>query len=308
MEAIHQIIFQKDGLIVVTKRNEEGDYIDAVINEQGEEIIPFGHEYSRIQAIVDQNLILVEKQVGVDKNGEPQYQYGGINQKNEIVIPFDYEDMSYYVASKVDLIAVSKQVEVDGSSEVRWGIINGNGETTIPFDFSLIHLGRSKELIGVQNEVGEDGCINVNGDLVIPYGKYDLVMPIYDNLIRVTRFNEKHTDDGYVNEQGKEVIPCGKYENFLSQENCILVYGENQKMGIVDFDGDIIVEPKYDEISDYGNNNWAAVGVITGEYDNDILDENRRYKYCFEYIDKNGNVVMELPDTYIYTQSFVKVK
>ena len=298
----------KDGLIVVTKRNEEGDYVDAVINEQGEEIISFGHEYSEIQAIVDQNLILVKKQIGLDEDEKSEYRYGGINQKNEIVIPFEYEDMGYYTASKVDLIAVSKQVEVDGSSEVRWGIINRNGETTIPFDFSLIHLGRSKELIGVQNEVGEDGCINVNGDLVIPYGKYDLVVPIYDNLIRVTRFNEKHTDDGYVNEQGKEVIPCGKYENFLSQENCILVYDENQKMGIVDFDGNVIMEPKYDEIFDYGDNDWATAGNLTDEYDSEVLDKSRRNKYQFEYIDKNGNVVMELPNTYIYAQSFVKVK
>lgn len=94
----------------------------------------------------------------------------------------------------------------------------------------------------------------------------------------------------------------------MSQENCILVYDENQKMGIVDFDGNVIMEPKYDEIFDYGDNDWATAGNLTDEYDSEVLDKSRRNKYQFEYIDRNGNVVMELPNTYIYAQSFVKVK
>lgn len=299
----------KDGLMIITMIDEDGFYVNGVINEQGEEIIPFEHEYSQIRAIVDKNLFLVSKQVGVDENGNPEYRYGGINQKNETVIPFEYEGMNYFTSIEGDLISASKQVEVDESSEVWWGVINRNGETVIPFEFSRIEYIRDSELITVKNENMEYGCINENGNIIIPYGKYDYIDWGSDKVVRVGMDKINNGDDsaydynyGLVNKQGKEIIPC-KYEYIRIQENCVIVGDEDYKEGLADFTGNIIVEPKYNEVSGYGDNDWAAVGNII-----DDLDETHGYKYDFEYIDRNGNVVMELPNTYIYAQSFVKVK
>ncbi|MGN0510022.1 MAG: WG repeat-containing protein [Lachnospiraceae bacterium] len=294
----------KDGLIIVVMKDEEGYYSTAIINKQGEEIISFDHEDGYIRAIVNQNLFLIEKQVGVDEDGYPEYRYGGINQKNEIVIPFEYEDMSYYTWSKGDLISASKQLDIDGDSEAQWGVINQKGEMVIPFVFSGIEDIYDSELIIVKNEDDKEGCINGEGDIIIPYGKYDEIS-YFSNKVACVGVEEAKNDDdsewyyGLVNEQGQEIIPCA-YNRISVCENSVIITNKVYKKGFANFDGNVIVEPQYDEISDYGDNEWAAAGKR--EYGRDF------FEYHFEYIDRGGNIMMKLPSTYVYAGSFVKVK
>lgn len=85
----------------------------------------------------------------------------------------------------------------------------------------------------------------------------------YEVVIR-DKDGDRH---GLINEDGTEVLPC-KYDvvwRGISYEQKVIVYKENEKCGIKDFDGNILVEPKYYELRGIDN---PLLIVRVGDKDN----------------------------------------
>ncbi|MGN0250034.1 MAG: WG repeat-containing protein [Oliverpabstia sp.] len=80
------------------------------------------------------------------------------------------------------------------------------------------------------------------------------------------------------------------------------LYGfkDGEHYGCIDCDGKIIIPVKYDMMEKAGSNGWIVAGTYNGKYDEDT-DE-----YRCQYMDENGNVMLQLPEKYIYAEGFTK--
>ena len=122
---------------------------------------------------------------------------------------------------------------------------------------------------------------------------------------------------GLLNEKGDFVVPCQyddmntSIEEFLEgEQKCINVivdeygYSEgetcrnclSEKRGIMDLDGNFIIEPKYSDYI-YFREGLAAVCII---------DESRAYGVKYGFIDENDNTI--IPFIYDYAQNFINGK
>lgn len=298
-----------DGLRCVEKRVKMGSdqtisWRYGVIDEKGEEVIPFEYEDIRVS---DSELFAAEKKTATGNDGIEIYQWGFINQKNEIVIPFEYDDVDAFADN--GLAAVCKKTEDD---EEQWGFIDQNGTMVIPFQFSDAGSFGKNGLAAVKNEEKNCGFIDQSGTIIIPYNYISSDGFGNRNIARVL----KYTDTlgytyGLLKNTGEEAVPC-EYTDIWIRDNYAILWkevGDHYKKGLTDLEATIIIPTQYDMVSDWGDNDWAVVGTMIGEYDStEQYDEYRRCKYSCKYIDKNNKEVMKVPDQYIYAEQFIKVK
>lgn len=161
--------------------------------------------------------------------------------------------------------------------EVLYGYIDEDGEEVIPCEYDIADDFMKNGLAIVKQRVVEDkdgsgiykaGLINDKDEIILPFEYYGLYYAD-DNMERL--------------EVKKEI-------------------DEDVKTGIMDLAGNIVLPIEYDLVGRYGDNDWAAVGKkIEGT-------SEKKPKYDCGYVDMDGEIVMKLPDTYIYADSFVKVK
>lgn len=162
---------------------------------------------------------------------------GFVNQDREIVVQPKY--MMYYgdCYSENDYIKVAVEYNygfsrangnVSSYSRPVYGLINYRGETIIePDNFCLIVSENCNEtILTIQRKDYTYGVINLGGEEIVPFGKYNWIDGFYNGLARVKIGKVSNgvvdNDDkwGIINERGEEVLPC-IYPNIWS------FYGKN---------------------------------------------------------------------------------
>lgn len=150
---------------------------------------------------------------------------GFVNQDREIVVQPKY--MMYYgdCYSENDYIKVAVEYNygfprangnVSSYSCPVYGLINYRGETIIePDNFCLIVSENCKEtILTIQRKDYTYGVINLEGEEIVPFGKYNWIDGFYNGLARVKIGKVSNgvvdNDDkwGIINERGEEVLPC----------------------------------------------------------------------------------------------------
>jgi hypothetical protein len=125
-----------------------------------------------------------------------------------------------------------------------YGIIDKDEKIIVPLEYTEL----KKEAIYngsylVKNKENNYGCINLNGEITLPFIYSDAKM--YKNSILVSKENK----NGIVAfKDGKlvEIIPC-KYDNISSSNNMYIVESES-KFGLIDSQGNPVSGIKFDEI------------------------------------------------------------
>ena len=288
------------GLISVIRKAGEDMREYGVINKKGEVIIPFG-KYKDI-FIDNSGLISVEKQMDVDEDGKPIYKWGCIDEKENIIIPFEYEDIDY--SSESGLFAVQK---MNAYGELKYGYIDEKGQECIPFQFEKAYSFQNG--LAAVYERGEFfdylGFINEQGKLVIPF-QYPLSYGYFDENQRciiwsTNENNEGEYEDKYglINSQGDEILPI-QYAGIFRLSLRLYGFKDGEQYGCIDSNGKIIMPVQYDMMKEAGSNGWIVVGMNDGKYDQDTD------RYRCQYMDENGNVMLQLPEKYIYAEGFTK--
>ncbi|MEK3794767.1 WG repeat-containing protein [Paenibacillus sp. FSL R7-0204] len=123
-------------------------------------------------------------------------------------------------------------VEIDSN----FGFLNTKGEVTHPAVWNNA-LFFKNGLAAVSNSNNKWGCVNTNGDLVIPT-KYSFLGACDDERICF----QKGRKYGFLNMEGEIVIPpiFEEVDGFSEGYAAVQV---NKKWGIIDTKGDFIVEP-----------------------------------------------------------------
>lgn len=295
-----------DNLAPVVKReNIDGTvaYKWGFIDRTGALAIPyeytnFLHDYNST-VLDNENLIPVQKEF--DINGETEYRWGFINEKNETVIEFLYDIVTPF--SKEGLAAAEK----DGLC----GYINREGKVVIPFKFLTAGTSGKNGKAIVTDENNKEGIVDKNGEIVnFLENQRDYTVFIGDffmenGLSRIWKEEGETYYAGLVDENGREIVSCEcqdiKDPDINGYMTVSKKVGNDILYGLMNSEGEMVIPLQYNYMSGFGDNGWSLAGVRRAGSDGE------HEKYDCKYIDKDNQVVLDLPDKYINAWAFIKV-
>lgn len=262
-----------NNLLSIQKSSKQG-----VVNIQGKQIIPIEYDLvlfsaETINAVKDGQVIVF------NKNGQKQ------------------EDTKY--SSNIPTQNENYIITID--EQGKYGVINKNGDTLVKNNYQYVEYAFSKYFIVTNN--GKVGILNDEGKAEVDF-KYDIIQRIDDtntmqaidsenNIVDIYDENSKicvsmkeasiytesdyikilsNTDRKYVNNSGKVL---SNKEIFTS--NTLFANSVEGKWGFVDKDGKVVVEYKYDMVTEFNSYGFAGVKL------NDV----------WGVVDRSGNIIVE---------------
>ena len=214
----------------------------------------------------------------------------------------------------------------------RMGLIDRMGNIVLPFEFDIIHrFSEGLAVVGageiIPPELLQDsiytvdfdysfGVIDMNGNFVIPMGKFDFignfsngvavarignyvglidrtgntVLPFEYNQIRFFFESEfatatKNSQTGVIDSNGNVVVPFGEFDSVHNFENGLFVVRKDEKTGLIDIDGNIVRPLMYTSIS-----------RISDEMMLGARQDDWRTNGPFDFMDNAGNVIYSMPE------------
>ena len=235
-----------DGMAAV-KKNDKYGFVDT----EGREVIPC--IYADYRGF-SEGLAAVTYSV----------RYGVIDKEGQTVIPFEYLSIGEF--SEDGFARVTKQER--GTLSLYDGYIDRTGREVIPceYDFSQENV-RNGQTVVWKN--GQCGVINMEGEIVIPFGMYDSIYSFgyYGDTTDETIYTvQKDNKYGTVDGAGKELAPC-VYDSIISTvSDGLIVVGQNDDQfrtvsyfGYLDTKGNEVVPCVYTEASPLFFNGYAVV-------------------------------------------------
>lgn len=167
---------------------------------------------------------------------------GFINSSGEEVIPCTYDNY-FHSTGFINGVAALAKDELEGC-------INEQGEVVVPFIYDDLWRNEEQGLIFMWKD-GLSGCFDEQGNELIP--------PEYDELVYVEeaeRFVAKTKGLITVLDRGGEKVftwegTFGELDYFGENKKYIRVRDENGLYGVIDWDGNVIIEPQYGNYHDY---------------------------------------------------------
>ena len=215
---------------------------------------------------------------------------GFANNNQEIVVQPKYTMYYGDCYSENDYIKVAVAPRANGKNMVHrrslYGLINYKGEVIVePENHGLLVSKNSNNiLLTIQNKNGKYGVINIYGEEIVPFGKYDYI-------------------DGF--DGGLARVKIGKSPSYLK--------GNGTKCGMIDETGNEVLPVEYDEIWNFYGKNRNSTRIVkddetkknsllsllpkTNEEDEPIYDFDDDYDYHYgEYAGSYAQDVMRYSD------------
>lgn len=297
----------QQGIIAVERDGKVG-----FIDENNEIVIPF--EYEDASYFGDDGRAWVEKEVGIDSEGDSECLWGMIDKENNVVIPFEYSRIGFLGDN--GLISVEKKVGIDedGDPIYRYGFIDREGKTVIPYEYEYTSNFSDESIAAV---CGDDGwfLIDEKGNELAEIECFidDVLYTAY-GLMSINYYTD-YFHWKIIDSQGKVFWPIGEDEDagytivssVESDSNKRLVIAKsedeqnflgNQKMGLIDEKGNVILPFIYDDILFCPMEEKTWVWTVNRNSYGKIEKSS--------FFDLDGNVVFEMPEGY-YCQPFVKI-
>ncbi len=215
---------------------------------------------------------------------------------------------------KTEKTLLSREAFFSAYKDEKWGVIDSKGNEVIPFEYDEMILipDSSKDIfITITNANLTEGTyqtkvLNKNKEEI--YGDYELVEPIdnfdvvgnlwYERNVLKVRKEGKY---GLINFDGNLILDCS-YDSISSLkglDNSLIIKKESN-YGLVSNTGDIIVKPEYKNIQAFGNNYEDGYIVTNIEDKQGLIGSNKKEILPAKYeqiLQKHGN------DCYVVKES-----
>lgn len=289
------------------------------IDKTGKEVIPCKYDYAHSFS---------EGLAAVCVGNWPDEKWGFIDTTGKEVVPCKYDEVKYFDQSLAAVrldgkwgfidktgkeVAPCKYDDVedfsdglaavrigDNANTAKWGFIDTTGKEVVPCNYSYapeFHDGvaiatASTGQIKNGQTVYAPGVIDAQGNVVVPFGKYDEIGQFSDGLaaVRITVDTGKidgdgshrvETKQGFIDTTGKEVVPLGKYWWIRDFSEGLAGVGESV---FIDTTGKevVVLHKEYNRVRDFSEG-LAAVYAFDA-------DDHQVYKWGF--VDKTGAEVV----------------
>lgn len=306
--------FAENGLARVGKERGTKGIYGGYINKKGEEVIPC--QYADAYDFAENGLAAVSIQDGIDEDGDAVCKWGYIDESGEEVIPCKYASARDFTENGLAVVSIEDGIDEEGCIVHKRGCIDEKGKEVFWCTYDA--LGDFGEnglaLIGEATEDGiKWGYIDIRGEEKVPV-IYNYAQEFHSNTLAMVAVESGIDEEGYsiydyglINSEGEEVVPC-EYESISLSGTADLWYisekndQDESKTGLINQKGELIIPMEYDYIGYFEENDIIPVGK---ERKKDLA-YNSIYK-C-QYLDKKGNVVLDLSENYIYAGRFVKIE
>lgn len=225
----------KNGFGIVAKNKKFG-----IINNQGIEIVPL--EYDKIEHPKRYSNIL--ELFVLEKNGTLQIFDENIKPIKQNILSYEWD--------KIDFDDYYLDVLLLKDSQNKFGIIDENGKTIMPFEFEELRPFDGKETT-IAKKNNHFGIIDFKKKELVSFENDEIYSSKFSGFF-VIKQKEKF---GLFNKQGNKILdfvfedlqPC-----FYDEDNKFIVKSKG-KYGIIDITGKEIIPNEFDEIS-----NWVEYG------------------------------------------------
>lgn len=268
-EAIYENIENlpyKEGELLVENNGKYG-----VINMLGKVVIPVEYKEIKVDEYYEKDSAYRYSGyiVGTETDNGTMYKYINYNNKQQSkdeyqdiqrVVDYENKDEYYLIFKKDNKYGVIKNenivinneydnIEYDSFNQLftvkkdgKYGVLKSNGETLISCLYDEIDI----EGIYIYSLKGEEQIIFDTTGAKIENPKYKSVYNVEDTNYKITINNENKY--GVVDENNNEIIKNEYYYIGYLENNYFVVSGQNGKNGIMNNEGKVVLEVKYDTI------------------------------------------------------------
>lgn len=285
-----QIEYNKaNNIFVVQKNSKQG-----VMSIEGKEIIKIEYDY----VMCNRNKITTRKGESVEiynNKGEAlDSKFNNtLNTENENYLITMNDDNMYGVVSKNGQTLIGNEYEnleyafgtyFIATQNGKVGVIDINGGTAVSFDYDIIQKVKEKNII--QAIISSTNTIEMyNYEMQKQVSMQNAILYTYDNYIKLLSDNDMQYLDNNGNKASNKDILKG---------NKIFAYNQDGKWGFVDSNNSVLVEAKYDlvtELNQYGyagikqDEKWGVVDetgkiIVSPSYNIDWNEPDFINKYC----------------------------
>ncbi len=245
---------------------ETGEYKTKVLNSENEEIFK---DYELVEAITNKDdtdtMWYEENVLKVKKDNK----YGLIDLKGKLLLEPQYDEITPVVGIKGAL----KIKQND-----KYGIVGDDGSVVVEPKY---------EDITILGEDNKSGYIIKQDNLygIIDYSSKEILEPKYDEISKVHSTDLYYVTEGgtkkLVNTEKNDVLTTGFDEitQILDSSENSVIFKKDEKYGIMNIDGTVALEPKYDDLKE------AKVGSFIAKKDNKygIIDTQDQTLLEFKY-------------------------
>jgi len=270
-EEIESLEYREGSLLV----KQNGKY--GVINIKGKQIIKAQYDGIESDSYYTEEKDYTEAGFIIQNTTEEGYRYGYIDKYGKEVLKTEYNEINRIIEIKDN-----ENAYLLASKNGKYGIIKNN-KTLIPHVYEEIEYNKANNLFIIQKS-SKQGVLSLDGNEILPV-EYDYVLST-GNKITV----KKDEIIEIYNAKGEKQNP--KYESSIetSNENYIIVIDDEEKFGIVDKNGQTLIDNKYEYIEYAFEDYFIAtengkVGVINVNK-NEVIDF--KYNIIQKVKDKNA--------------------
>lgn len=272
-----QIGYSKSGYIVA-KKSDDG-YRYGYIDYTGKEILDVKYNaISRINQIEEEKAVLL-----VQENGR----YGIYKNGKEVIKP-EYQSISYDENSGLLMVEKNK----------KYGMLDLDGKEIIPIENTKMETRG----IYIYAELGNENKVYDKTGNTVNIGFNKSIYETENETFRITTsVNNDITYYGITKKDGTELVP-EKYRYIeYAYENFFIAKNDDGKLGIIDENGNEIVELKYDLVQKIKGKNMIQT-LTVGTYITEIYSRDMNLKCTME------NAQIQNEDEYIKVYSNSETK
>ncbi len=227
-----------------------GEYINA---QKGDKIDIYNFDGTKENSEYISRKSVADKKYEIVSTSDDKYKI--INNENNMVIDDNYQYIQYLFKN---YFSVTK--------DNKYGIIDSDGNTILDFKYNIVQLLENSNVIQVIDDKSNIELLDENLKSIIKIK--DANIYTYDNYFKV------YSDDSvqYFDKSGKKLESKDVFPN-----NKLFAYKEKNKWGFKDKDGNIVVKPIYDMVTEFNEYGYAGI----------------KSKNKWGSINENGDVIKE---------------
>lgn len=227
-----------------------GEYINA---QKGDKIDIYNFDGTKENSEYISRKSVADKKYEIVSTSDDKYKI--INNENNKVIDDNYQYVQYLFKN---YFSVTK--------DNKYGIIDSDGNTILDFKYNIVRLLENSNVIQVIDDKSNIELLDENLKSIIKIK--DANIYTYDNYFKV------YSDDSvqYFDKSGKKLESKDVFPN-----NKLFAYKERNKWGFKDKDGNIVVKPIYDMVTEFNEYGYAGI----------------KSKNKWGFINENGDVIKE---------------
>lgn len=250
----------REGTLLVKQNGKFG-----VININGKEIIKTEYDEIKSDAYYSEEKIYMEAGFIVQIKTDEGYRYGYINKDGKQLVKTEYNEINRIIEIK------DNDVYLLAAKNGKYGILK-NDETIVPHLYEDIEYNKLNSLFIVQKN-SKQGIITLEGKEILPV-EYDYILCTGKKIT-----TKKGESIELYNAKGEK--QDSKYGNSIetSNENYIITIDEEEKYGIVNKEGQVLIQNKYQYI-EYAFENYF-IATMNGKVG--VIDINKETLIDFKY-------------------------